>query len=139
MKEKIERLAKGTFEYEMPELLVSETELHVYVEEGMQTSGAIRVKNREGKRMKGVLYVTGKILTLEDTNFVGTECELPYSADARMLLAGEVHTGTISIISDCGESQLPFSVHVTEPVYQSSIGPVRDMFQFINLARMNWG
>ncbi len=138
MKEKIERLAKGIFEYEMPELLVSETDLHVYVEAGMRKTGAICVKNREGKRMKGVLYVTGKILVLEDTNFVGTECELPYSVDAKMLLPGEVHTGSISIISDCGEFHLPFSVHVTEPVYQSSIGPVKDMFHFTNLARMNW-
>lgn len=138
MKEKIERLAKGIFEYEMPELLVSETDLHVYVEAGMKKNGAIRVKNREGKRMKGVLYVTGKLLMLEDTNFVGTECELPYSVDAGMLLPGEVHTGSISIISDCGESHLPFSIHVTEPLYQSSIGPIRDLFQFTNLARMNW-
>lgn len=138
MKEKIERLAKGIFEYEMPELLVSETDLHVYVEAGMQMTAAIRVKNSEGKRMKGVLYVTGKILVLEDANFVGTECELPYSVDAKMLLPGETHTGSISIISDCGESHLPFSVHVTEPAYQSSIGPVKDLFQFTNLARMNW-
>jgi len=138
VKEKIERLAKGTFEYEMPELLVSDRELHVYVEAGMETAGAVYVKNREEKRMKGVLYVTGKILVLEEEHFVGTECALTYSVDAAMLLAGEVHTGTISIISDCGEFQLPFFVHVTEPVHESSIGPVKDLFQFTNLARMNW-
>ena len=86
MKEKIERLSKGIFEYEMPELLVSEKELYVYVEAGLKTSGAIRIKNGEGKRMKGVLYVTGKILRFEDANFVGAECELPYEADAAMLL-----------------------------------------------------
>lgn len=138
MKEKIERLAKGIFEYEMPELLVSESHLHVYVEAGLKTEGSFCVKNKEGIRMKGVLYVTGKLLVLKDTNFVGTECELLYSVDAKALQAGDVHTGSISIISDCGERQLPFSIHVTDPVYESSVGEIKDMFQFTNLARMNW-
>ena len=113
MKEKIERLAKGIFEYEMPELLVSETELHVYVEAGLQTFGSIRLKNSDGKRMKGVIYVTGKLLVFEDADFVGVECELPYHTDAKKLLPGEVHTGTVSIISDCGECRIPSAENPT--------------------------
>ena len=138
MKEKIERLAKGIFEYDMPELLVSERELHVYVEAGLKTEGKVCIKNSAAKRMKGVLYVTGKLLELDDMKFVGVECEIGYRVDAAMLLPGEIHPGTISIISDCGESQLPFYVHVTEPLFQSSIGVVKDLFQFTNLARLNW-
>ncbi len=137
MKEKIERLAKGIFEYEMPDLIVSESVLVVPVEAGMQTTGSICLKNSMSKRMKGVLYVTGKILVLEENNFVGTECEIFYHVNAEQLIAGEVHKGSISIISDCGEFELPFSVEVKEPTYKSSIGTVHDLFQFANLARVN--
>ena len=138
MKEKIERLSKGIFEYEMPELIVSETELMVVVEEGIRKEGSIRIANSAGQRMKGVLYVTGKILCLSRTDFIGAECEVEYDVDATALQAGEEHVGAINIISDCGECQIPFQIKVIEPSFQSSAGAIRDLFQFANLARFNW-
>ncbi len=138
MKEKIERLSKGIFEYEMPELIVSETELNIVVEAGIRREGSIRITNEAGQRMKGVLYVTGKILVLSRTDFIGAECEVEYDVDASTLQAGEEHIGTINIVSDCGECQIPFQIQVAEPSFQSSVGAVRDLFQFANLARLNW-
>jgi len=138
VKEKIERLSKGIFEYEMPELIVSEAELDIVVEAGRRKEGSITIVNNAGKRMKGVLYVTGKILVLGRNDFIGSECEVDYDVDASTLQAGEEHIGTISIVSDCGECQIPFRIHVTEPSFQSSIGNVRDLFQFANLARLHW-
>jgi len=139
VKEKIERLSKGIFEYEMPELIVSETELNVVVEAGIRKEGSFRITNSAGKRMKGVLYVTGKILALGRTDFIGAECEVEYDVDASTLQTGEEHIGTISIVSDCGEYQIPFRIQVTEPSFQSSVGNIKDLFQFANLARLNWG
>ena len=138
MKEKIERLSKGIFEYEMPILLVSEKELDIVVEAGIRTEGSIRIANSAGQRMKGVLYVTGKILSLSRTDFIGANCEVEYDVDASTLQAGEEHVGTINIVSDCGECQIPFTIRVTEPSFASSIGNIRDLFQFANLARLNW-
>jgi len=138
VKEKIERLSKGIFEYEMPELIVSESELRIVVEAGVRKEGSIRITNAAGQRMKGVLYVTGKILELNKNDFFGAECQIEYDVDASTLQAGEEHVGTISIISDCGECQIPFQILVTEPSFQSSVGMIRDLFQFANLARVNW-
>lgn len=138
MKEKIERLSKGIFEYEVPSLIVSETSLDIVVEAGIRKEGAIRIANEAGQRMKGVLYVTGKILVLNRTDFIGTECEVEYLIDASILQPGEEHIGTINIVSDCGECQLPYHVRVAEPSFPSSVGKLKDLFQFANLARANW-
>ncbi len=116
MKEKIERFAKGIFEYEIPELIVSEKRLRLSAEAGKKRYGSICIKNREGKRMKGVLYVTGKVLSLQEAEFVGAECEIGYEVNAEFLQAGEICTGSISVVSDCGEMQIPFAVTVKEPV-----------------------
>lgn len=115
MKEKIERLARGIFEYEMPELIVSEKRLQLSAEAGKKRYASICIKNKAGKRMKGILYVTGKVLSLQETEFFGTECEIAYEVNAEFLQAGEIHTGIISIISDCGEMQIPFAVTIKEP------------------------
>lgn len=138
MKEKIDRLSKGIFEYEMPRLLVSEEELELTISAGTQHKGSLRISNSAAAKMKGVLYVTGRILTLEANRFVGVECTLSYSIDAAFLQAGEHHAGAISIVSDCGEKQIPFSITVVQPCCESTLGPVHDLFQFANLARMNW-
>ena len=138
MKEKIERLSKGIFEYEMPKLLVSEKELHIIVEKGIPREGSIHISNIAGQRMKGVIYVTGKVLKLNRTDFIDTECEVEYTVNASALQAGEEHTGTISIISDCGECQIPFKICVTEPSFSTSVGTVSNLVQFAELARIHW-
>ena len=138
MKEKIERLSKGIFEYEVPSLIVSETSLDIVVEAGIRKEGTIRIANEAGQRMKGVLYVTGKILVLNRTDFIGTECEVEYLIDASILQPGEEHIGTINIVSDCGECQIPYRVCVAEPSFPSSVGMLKDLFQFANLARVSW-
>lgn len=138
MKEKIERLSKGIFTYEMPELLVSEKELYINVEAGKHKGGSLLITNDSGQRMKGVIYVSKKILRLSRTDFIGAECEVEYEVNASALCPGEKHTGTINIVSDCGERQIPFQINITEPAFQSSIGSIRDLFQFTNLARLAW-
>ena len=115
MKEKIERLYKGIFEYEIPELLVSDKTLEIVVEAGIRKEGNLHIRNSAQQRMKGVLYVTGKILRLSKTDFIGAECEIEYDVDASTLQAGEEHVGNIDIISDCGECQIPFHIHLHPP------------------------
>ena len=138
MKEKIERLSKGIFEYEMPKLLVSEEEIDIIVEKGIQREGSIRISNSAGQRMKGVLYVTGKILNLNRTDFIDTECEVEYQVNTSVLQTGEEYTGSISVISDCGECQIPFKIRVAEPSFSGSAGNISDLLQFAELARVHW-
>lgn len=138
MKEKIERLSKGIFEYEMPELLISQEKIDVAVEAGNRVSGSFIISNSEAARMKGVLYVTGKALKLAENKFIGIECEMNYTVDAAFMEQGETFSGFISIVSDCGEVQLPYSITVEQACCKSSVGPIRDLFHFANLAQVNW-
>lgn len=138
MKEKIERLSKGIFEYEMQRLQLSQTEICAFVEAGSKKQGSFFVKTKTKQKIKALLYVTGKILSLNRHDFVAAECEVKYEIDATALLAGQKHTGEISIISDCGEVHLPFSIYITESSYHSSMGEVSNLLQFTALAQKNW-
>ena len=66
MKDKVERLAKGMFEYELPEVLVSEEALSVEVSAGETFCGKFSVHNRDLRVMKGVLYSSDEMLVLEE-------------------------------------------------------------------------
>ena len=138
MKEKIERLSKGIFEYEMQKLQLSETEISIFIVAGSKKQGSFFVTTKTKQKIKALLYVTGKVLSLNRHDFVATECEVKYEIDATTLLSGQKHTGNISIVSDCGEVDLPFCIYVTEPSYHSSIGEITNLSQFTVLAQKNW-
>ena len=138
MKQKIEQLAKGNFEYQLPEILLSEEKLQIAAVAGDTYRGSFIVSNSQGSRMKGVLYSSSRLFVLSEDKFVGEEVTIHYSFNAEYMEPGEQLEGEVSIITECGETVLPFEVQVEQPACDSSIGKIRDMFQFTDLAKLNW-
>ena len=138
MKQKIEQLARGIFEYQLPEILLSEERLRIAAVAGEMYRGSFIVKNSKGSRMKGVLYSSSRLFVLSEDKFVGEEVTVNFSFSAEYMEPGEKLEGEISIITECGEAVLPFEVTVEPPACRSSIGDIRDMFQFTDLAKTNW-
>ena len=138
MKQKIEQLARGIFEYQLPEILLSEESLQIAAVAGERHRGSFIIKNSKGSRMKGVLYSSSRLFVLSEDKFVGEEITVHYSFSAEYLEPGETIEGEVSIITECGEAILPFVVKVGPPCCESSIGEIRDMFQFTDLAKTNW-
>lgn len=138
MKDKVERLAKGIFEYDQPDVLISEEMLHIELPAGTAFCGNFSVRNRSLREMKGVLYSSDEMLVVNDRQFVGIENEISYTVHAEYATPGEVHKGTITIVSEFGEILLPFEIKVVPVSCNSSEGEVRDLFQFAGLAQNDW-
>lgn len=138
LKDKIEHFSRGEFEYELPFICLSVEEIRITVEEGKTFEGSIKISNSQGRSMKGVLYTFSRLLTFENATFDGKENQAIYRFQTLGLKAGDSVTGEISIVSDCGEYTLPFSAQVEAPSCNTSIGKIRDLFHFANLARMDW-
>ena len=138
MKEKIEQLAGGEFEYELPFLRLSVESIDFGVEAGKHFEGSICISNSANRIMKGIVYSSDRLLTLSLSEFQGKECILTYRFDASYLKPSDIVNGKITILSDCGEIMLPFYVHVKAPAISTSIGKIKNLFEFANLARMDW-
>ncbi len=138
MKDKVERLAKGIFEYEPTDVLVSEESLSVEVSAGETFCGKFSVRNRKLGVMKGVLYSSHELLVLEEHQFIGTENEIHYTVHGEYAVPGEVHKGVITVVSECGEIEIPFVIKVVPLFCMSSEGEIRDLFQFAGLAQSDW-
>lgn len=138
MKDKVERLAKGKFEYEQPELLLSEEALSISVFEGEDFSGKFTVSSRDRRVMKGVVYSSCELLTLKETRFVGAENEITYTVCAKYAKPGELRKGEITIVSECGEAILPFNLRIVPVSCICEEGEIRDLFQFAGLAQNDW-
>lgn len=138
MKEKIERFSKGIFEYQQPEIELSQEVIELFVNEGTVEKGSFIISNQAGTSMKGVIYSTSKFVTVENNTFVGTKNEIFYSVDCSHMEQGSRCEALINIVSDCGERQIPVIVSVMGITCASPVGHIGNVFQFANLARTNW-
>ncbi len=135
MKEKVERLAKGVFEYETPGILLSEEELLITVDAGKIYTGSFTVKNNKNTPIKGVLYSSSELFRLEQNSFTESENVICYTFYGNHMNPLETAKGEVCIVSDCGEILLPFTVNIEAPYLNSSIGKIKDLFNFTNLAK----
>lgn len=139
MKEKIERFSKGIFDYEQPEIIVSQDNLAVFISEGRIEEGSFTITNNAGVPMKGLIYSSSRLVKIKNNAFSGVNNEIFYSVDATHLEQGTQLEGQINVVSDCGEHHISFTVSVRGTSCVSSIGSIGNIFQFANLAQTNWG
>lgn len=138
MKEKIERYAKGNFDFDNPSVSLSEYEQNITAEAGKITEGSFIVRNSTNKRMKGSVYSSDNHMKLVNSVFNDIENEIKYLFDARYLKEGDKISGCFTILSDCGEATLNYNVAVEQGYVQLPGGKISNLDQFVSLARMDW-
>lgn len=70
--------------------------------------------------------------------FCGSEEQVNYCFQTEGMQEGEIRSGSFFVVSDCGEYELPWKVTVREAEAESSVGEIRNLFHFANLARTSW-
>lgn len=138
MKEKINLLARGILEYENPEIIVSEDQIDIEVEAGNLFEGSFEIDSLNGLEIRAKTFSSNKLMKLRSNDYIKRRIRVFYTFDALALVAGEVITGHFSIISNGGEFEIPYKVTVCQPFCHTSIGPIKDLSQFANLAQVNW-
>lgn len=137
MKEKISKLANEEFEYQLPRLILSEEDCTFRLEKGKEESKVIQLSNDENRTMKGFIYCTSPYITLSKGTFEGIKTEIQVKALVRDKDTGSRIEDKITIISDCGEKEIPLEIEVVEHFYNTSMGKIKDLFHFANLAKTN--
>lgn len=95
LKEKVDRLANGIFEYETPRIIVSQEELEISIISGNTYSGSFTIKNSNDTKIKGVLYSSNKLLELEQTRFTESLNTIQYQFNGRYMSPGDSVKGLL--------------------------------------------
>lgn len=138
MREKITRFSKGNFEYELPIIALSDEEIDLTVEAGTRKEGTFTISNSNQCIMHGWVYSSNVLMELEQPEFCDSSVIIRYMFNAQALKAGDEVHGKFCIVCDIGEVVLYFTIHVEAPYCLSSMGKIKDLFQFTNLARTDW-
>ncbi len=139
MKNVIDRLLNGQFEYSERTLSFSIPRLELSIKPGEDYEGSFVVHGPSDRMVQGGITSSEMRMEIITAGFSGSEFEVAYKFHGKGLCAGDVLKGNFSVISNQGEYQLPFVVNVEISHVMSSMGAIRNMFHFVNLAKTDWG
>lgn len=138
MKEIVEQLLKGKNYYAERNLDFSTSRVELSLSAGEVVEGSFTIFGTEGKLLVGEVSSTDMRMEVVTKDFSGTPYEVSYRFSARGLSKGDVLKGDFRIVSNQGEYFLPFVVTVRLDHIASSLGDIRNLFHFANLAKTDW-
>ncbi len=138
MQEIIKRILEGNFDYESGSLDFSCTKLELSLPKGSVYEGSFHILSQPGQFTNGYISTSDMRMECLTPDFAGDEVEIFYCFHGENMEEGDVIKGAFSVISNHGEYYLPFVVSIEHTVLNSSIGPIKNLFHFANLAKTNW-
>lgn len=138
MKRRMEQLINGRFEYEVPELVLSDTEIIVETKAGENYRGELFLGAADNRRVKGMAMSSSRRLHLGKEKFSGTAVCIPYGIDVKGLSAGDLVETAITVNSNLGEIQIPVKLTVQDAQIQTSVGEIRTLNEFVKLAENDY-
>ena len=138
MQKIIDQILEGNFDYENGSLDFSCAKIELSLNRGEVYEGSFRIYGPRGRFTNGIVLSSDLRMECVTGEFVGSEEEIFFRFHAENLEEGDVVKGDFYIVSNQGEYYLPFVVSVQYFVLESSIGAVRNLFHFANLAKADW-
>lgn len=135
MEEVINRLLEGNFDYENGSLDFSCSKLELTIKKGECAEGSFRILTGGGRYTQGSVISSDGRMECLTQEFVGNDEEIAFCFHGENLEEGDVVKGEFYVISNQGEYYLPFVVTVEYTVLTSSLGNIRNLFHFANLAK----
>lgn len=135
MEQVIERLLREEFDYERGSLDFSCPRLELTIEKGETAEGSFTVYGLPGKLTKGRITTSDMRMECLTPEFCGNEEQIQYCFHSEGMEEGDVVKGEFFVISNQGEYYLPYVVTVAYRVLESSLGGIKNLFHFANLAK----
>ena len=138
MRKRIKQMARGKFEYAKPELIFSEKEIAFSVIEGEEYTGEFVIENKGNMKIRGLVYSTNPRMKVLTSSFEGVKVRIRYQFQSYGLSEGFVEKGDFVIVCEQNEITLSFCVSISKQYTETSIGYVKNLYDFSCLAKANW-
>ncbi len=138
MREIVDQLLKGKNSYYERNLDFSTSRVEISLSAGEVVEGSFTIFGPEDRLLVGEVSSTDMRMQVITRDFSGTPYEVSYRFNAEGLGKGDVLQGDFRIISNQGEYFLPFVVTVKLDHIASSLGDIKNLFHFANLAKTDW-
>lgn len=138
MKGIVEHYAKGEFQVDRPEVIISEKFLKLNIESGTKYEGSFSVSSADDHMIKAMVYDSRYMIRFDNHTYINRKFDVKYYFDATCLEPGKNYKGHISVISDGGEFKIPYDIDIMPPYVKYGDQKIDDLFKFATLAESNW-
>lgn len=121
-----------------PEIELSDLYLNLSIETGTSYEGSFIIYSKNGQELSGKVLSTNDKIVLKESRISGTECEIPFYFKGKMAIPGEEHVGDFLLITNGGEVNLPYSVHVVPKKLRIMDQTLSNLKDFKEFAKENW-
>ena len=138
MRDIVGGILKGNYIHFSGALNFSVTRVEIEVSCDCDYEGSFKVFTSEGGAMQGYVLSTDMRMEVLTKEIAGVEDSISYHFHGDLCKPGDEIKGAFEFISDHGEYSIPFIVKIEPGELTSSMGPIRNLFNFVNLAKSNW-
>lgn len=138
MLDKVSGYLNGKFEYESSSLIFSCSKIEINMKQGENYTGSFTMEEQAGREVEGKIYSTNMAVQCLTQSFEGAKIQVDYSVHTQGKKSGDVMKGEFQIITNAGEYTVPYVVNVIHEFMDSSLGNIKNLFHFTNLAKSNW-
>jgi len=138
MHEIVNQILEGNFDYENGSLDFSCAKIELTMQKGMLYEGSFVITALPGRFVNGFVYTSDYRMECLTPEFTGSEVEIAFCFHGENMEEGDVVKGAFWVVSNQGEYYLPFVASIEHTLLNSSIGAIKNLFHFTNLAKSNW-
>lgn len=138
MRKRIKQLARGKFEYAKPDVILSEETIAFTVIDGEDYEGSFTITSSKEVKLRGLVYSTNPRMECLTPQFEGEQVRIRYQFHSQGLSEGHAEKGDFVIVCNQNEICLSFCASISKKYAEASIGVVKNLYDFSQLARSNW-
>lgn len=138
MRPEILQILDGNFVYETGNIDFSCSRLEIELEESQIYEGEFSILAGLDREFYGQVTTSDYRMVCQNPIFDERDAVIHFSFDASYMKPGDVEKGFFYVVSNQGEGYLSYVVSMVHKVPDSSLGSIRNLFHFANLAKNNW-
>lgn len=123
----------GNNEKLKPQVSISVTNLDLEIEEGKVFKDSILLQSENQVPLKGMVFSTNDKVGIDKPEISGVKKEIHYYFKGKLAVAGNEFEGDLVILTNGGEFNIPYRIHVIPRSANTSIGRISDMEGFTRL------
>ena len=105
---------------------------------GGSVKGSFSFRSTTDRKVKGKVIVSDPRVQYTNSIFQGESIEISYCFDGSDIEPEETVSGFFVLLTNFGEYEIPFAFTYPRKEMNSSLGEIKNVFHFTNLARSNW-
>lgn len=139
MKERINRLAKGIVDSELPIMTFSPEQIEETIRINTTARRELFIGSGNGLNVKGLIYSSNARVRIPGNNnaFGGLRNHVIYEVDTTFMTAGDEIEGSFSLVTNCGEKEIPYLFHVDLSSSGRVLGELKTAEDFLKTAEQD--